>query len=87
MKTPTREMLWGLFLVFSAVPISLIMPLVGIVGGVALIITSIMLRAKSTEAIQHLFLHYVTIAGMVGIITGLTLMLVGLNITNTSVPT
>ncbi|NOK61460.1 MAG: hypothetical protein GFH27_549311n133 [Chloroflexi bacterium AL-W] len=87
MKTPTREMLWGLFLVFSAVPISLIMPLVGIIGGVALIITSIVLRAKSTEALQHLFLRYVTIAGMVGIITGLTFILANLNITNNSIPT
>lgn len=87
MKTTTREMLWGLFLVFSAVPISLIMPLVGIIGGVALIITSIVLQAKSTEALEHLFLRYVTIAGIVGIITGLTLILVSLNVANTSIPT
>lgn len=87
MKTPTREMLWGLFLVFSAMPISLIMPLVGIIGGVILIIISIVLRAKSTQALQHLFLRYVTIAGAIGIITGTTLLLSSLNIANTSMPT
>ncbi|NOK61456.1 MAG: hypothetical protein GFH27_549311n137 [Chloroflexi bacterium AL-W] len=86
MKTTTRDRLWGFFFIFGAVPISLIMPSVGIIGGIALVVISNILRSRASMATQQDFLRYATIAGVVAMITGITIIVLGFNISNISIP-